>query len=113
MRVVVGERISTEVPIELTGTTSVTDTIIQDMNSVEIECLPRDLVPSLTADIGLLTSVDSSITIKDLNVPETITVLSDLDDIIAHVEALRELEEEKEEEIESPVIMEPELYVAE
>ena len=105
MRVVVGERLTTEVPIELTGTSSVTATILQDLNSVEVECLPSELVSSLKADLGLLTSVDSTITVKDLKVPDTVTVLADPDDIIAHVESLRELEEE--EEVELPPILEP------
>ncbi len=94
-RVVMTETLTTELGISLVGEASLTGTLIQDLTSVQIECLPGDLIPVIEYDVSNLTD-DDTVTIKDLRVPGTITILADEDDVVAHVEALRRLEVEEE-----------------
>jgi large subunit ribosomal protein L25 len=96
MQIVRGEKISIEVSIVLVGETSVTGTVYQDMNSVQIECLPSEMISSIEVDIASLVQEGDTITVKDLQVPDSITILADEDQLIAHTEALREVEEEEE-----------------
>ncbi|MEN8098546.1 MAG: 50S ribosomal protein L25 [Chloroflexota bacterium] len=100
MQIVMGEAISTEVSISLVGDPPVEGTVLQDLTSLEIECLPSDLISSVEADISSL-EIGDSLYIKDLQVPDTITILSDDDLLVAHVALL--LREEEEEEVEEEV----------
>jgi large subunit ribosomal protein L25 len=59
--------------------TKVGGTLEQKLESLEIECLPKDLVESFSVDISALEMGDS-IHIAALKVPEGITIL-DADDI--------------------------------
>ena len=70
----------------------------QVLNAVEIECLPGDIVQSIEVDIsGLLTLADS-VHVRDLTVPDTITVLTGGDEMVVRLNAIVEEEEEEEEE---------------
>jgi large subunit ribosomal protein L25 len=109
------QSITVEVPLLLVGESPVVEQgqgiLLQGIQSVEIECLPGDLFDALEVDLSVLAEVDQQITVGDLAVPSTITVLSSLDDVVARVTYLvEELEEEEEEEdlFEMPVA-EPEL----
>lgn len=95
LRVRLGEKITTEVNVVLVGTEPTSGTIVQDRNSVEIECLPGDLIQSIEVDLSLLTDVGSIVTVSDLHVGEAVRILTHQDEVIAHSEALRELEEEE------------------
>jgi large subunit ribosomal protein L25 len=102
MRVRLGERITTEVGVVLVGERPADGVVVQDRNSVEIECLPSDLIHSIEVDMSLLASIGSTITVKDLRIADSVTILTDEDEVIAHSEALRELEEEEEEAVPEP-----------
>lgn len=97
LQVVKGEKITTEVSIELVGETEVEGTILQDLNSVEIACLPTDLIAAIQVDISMLKGIDDMITVKDLQVPDSITILDDPDTLVVHTEAFREMEAEEPE----------------
>jgi hypothetical protein len=94
MQIVAGSKISTEVRIVLVGETSMIGTVLQDLNSVRIECLPSELISSIKVDISSLSLPGDTITIKDLQVPDSVTILVDGDQLVAHTEAFREEEEE-------------------
>jgi len=68
------------------------------MNSVEIECLPSDIVQSIEVDISALVEMDDAIYVRDLSVPENVTILTDEDELIARMQYVVEEEEEEEEE---------------
>jgi large subunit ribosomal protein L25 len=68
------------------------------MNSVEIECLPSDILQSIEVDISSLVEMDDAIYVRDLTVPEGITILTDEDELIARMQYVVEEEEEEEEE---------------
>jgi large subunit ribosomal protein L25 len=94
MRVRLDEKITTEVGVVLVGDQPTDGMVVQDRNSVEIECLPSDLIHSIEVSLDLLESIGSTLTVKDLRVAESVRILTDEDEVIAHIEALRELEEE-------------------
>lgn len=97
MQIMMDEKISIEVNIVLEGDSLVGGSIYQDLNSVEVECLPGDMISTITVDVSGLTLDGDPITVKDLRVPRSVTILADGDQLVAHAEAFRLLEEESEE----------------
>lgn len=119
--VVLTETITSDVPINLEGTPSIIERgealINQTLDSIEIEALPTDLIPSITLDISHLEEIDDAIFVRDLELPEQIRILTDPDEMIVRVghlemdvEALEEaILEEEELEVEIlPEGVEPE-----
>lgn len=69
------------------------------IHSVEIECLPDNLVSEIEVDMSLIETPDDVITVGNLIVSEGVTILSPADTIVAAFEYMRaEVEEEEEEE---------------
>jgi large subunit ribosomal protein L25 len=106
------ETLTAEVAIVLVGEPAAVETgeglVLQGANTIEIECLPGDLIPSLEVDVTEL-ELNSAIYVEDLRVPEGITILSDPQELVAQVvyeEVLEEEEEEEELVIEEPVEVE-------
>jgi large subunit ribosomal protein L25 len=106
------EKITAEVTIVLVGEPTAAETgegiLLQGANVVEIECLPGDLVPSLEVDVSDL-EIGSAIYIADLHLPDSITVLSDPQEMVAQVvaELMTEELEELDEEEELMIVEEP------
>ncbi len=106
MAVDMNKLITTQVPLVLTGTApAVKDLggiLVQNKKKVEVECLPNDLIHEIEVDISLLVDFHTSITIGDLQVPDTIKILDALDINVATVSAPKEEVEEEvvEEEVE-------------
>jgi len=76
--------------------------MVQILNQIEVECLPTDLIDSITVDISGLETLDDSISISDLSVPSGVTILADPGDTIISLVSPRiveEVEEEEEEEV--------------
>jgi large subunit ribosomal protein L25 len=98
------EKITAEVAISLVGEptafSEVDAMLLQGINTLQIECLPGDLIPSLEVDVSDL-QVDGALYVGDLVLPDNITVLSDPQEMLAQVvrERLEEEEEEEEEEL--------------
>jgi large subunit ribosomal protein L25 len=104
-QVIMTEMITTEVGITLVGEPVFQGNIFHDMISVEIECLPQDLISAIEVDVSKFRRAGESITIQELEVPPTITILAPPDEVVVHTEALKELvEEEEEEEAEFPEV---------
>ena len=57
-------------------------------DSVEIECLPGDLIDSLVVDLTRLVKVGDVVHVSDLKVPETVKILSNPDDLVVRVTRL-------------------------
>ena len=101
--VIMTETIKTEVGITLVGEPVFQGNIFQDMTSLEIECLPQDLISLIEVDISEFREIGESITVQDLDIPPAVTVLAPPEEVVVHTEALKELEEEiEEEEVEFP-----------
>jgi large subunit ribosomal protein L25 len=91
--------------------------LIQGMTELEVECLPTDLISSITVDVSSLENMGDSVTVSDLSIPSTVTVLADPDDVVVSVVATRmaaeiEAMEEEEEELIPEELM-PEMEIVE
>jgi large subunit ribosomal protein L25 len=108
------EKVTAHVPVVFEGVSpAVKDLdgiLVHGMTEIEIECLPGDLIAAIEVNIEGLVELDDMITVADLKVPSSITVLSDPESMVAKVEAPR-IEEEAVEE-EAPVSAEPEVLTA-
>jgi len=109
-RVKMDKKIKTEIPLEFVGESEAVahqdGSLVTNRDSIEVECLPGDLVSEIKVDISVLKTFEQSITVKDLNIPPTIEVLNDPEEVIALVEAPRS--EEELAELEEPVAAEEE-----
>jgi large subunit ribosomal protein L25 len=109
-QVVMTEKVKTEVYLVLSGQPLLVQQnvamLLQGTDSVEVECLPGDLIHSIEVDLSTLLEIDDAIYVKDLQVPENITILTDGDELVAKVQRLRVVEEE--EEVEEVVEVAPE-----
>jgi large subunit ribosomal protein L25 len=113
-QVVMTEKITAEVPLVLTGEAPAVrehgGILVHGLDTVEVQCLPGDLPSSIEIDLAPLTDFNDMLTIADLPVPPSVTILSEPESVIARIEAPRMVEEEEvvvEEEILVPA--EPEL----
>ena len=102
-RVMMTERLTAEVPLVTVGESQVAEArqgiLLQGISSIEVECLPGDLVDAIEVDLSDLMEVDQAIYVRDLAVPAGIDVLTDLDEMIVRVVPLEAEEEEVEEEV--------------
>jgi large subunit ribosomal protein L25 len=73
----------------------------QILFSVQIECLPDNLISEIEVDLTKIETVDDVITVGDLVVPEDVEILDDPEEIVARFEYLTLEEEEEEEEEET------------
>jgi large subunit ribosomal protein L25 len=94
------EAIKVEVPIRYEGTspavTRSEGVLIHAMDSIEIECLPGDLIDAITIDVSILEKVGDVIRVGDLKVPTTVKLLADGEVTVARVSHLAG------EEVEAP-----------
>ncbi len=74
-------------------------TITFATRSVEIECLPDDLVSEIEVDLSQIQAAEDVIHVRDLTAPEGVTILDDPDTAVARFE-YESLEEEEEEAVE-------------
>jgi large subunit ribosomal protein L25 len=105
-RVQMTERLTAEIPLLLEGESPVIaineGILLQGLSTIEVECLPGDLVDAIAVDLADLLEVDDSIHVKDLAIPSGIDVLTDPDELIVRVAPLAEeevIEEIVEEEL--------------
>lgn len=106
------EKIRTSVGIELSGTSpAVKDyngVVVQELDEVEVEALPQDLPDKFVVDISGLTKIGDAVFVRDLNVPSSIEVLNEPDEVVVIITgAAPEIsEEEVTEEISEPEVIE-------
>lgn len=77
------------IPIHLTGSsfavTGFSGVLVRGLTDLVIECLPDNLIPSITVDISPIVEIGQAIYVRDVQVPDTVKVLSDPDDMVARV----------------------------
>ncbi len=105
-------KVTARVPIITTGVSpAVRDLggiLMQGLDELEIECLPADLISSITVNIDSLANFHDSLTVADIKLPDTITILSGSDSMVVRVEAPRAVVAE-EESAALPTSAEPEV----
>ncbi len=89
-RIKAGEKITVEVELKFVGTPPAVKELggvfVVEMDKLEIECLPDDLVHEIEVDVSGLKNFDDLIRVKDLKVPEKIKVLQDPETMVAAIE---------------------------
>lgn len=105
------EKIHADIPLKFVGDSIAViekeGSLITPKDSIEVECLPGDLISELEVDISVLDDFEKDIRVSDLKLPEAIEVLDDPEEVIASVEEPRseeemaELEEEVKEDVEA------------
>ncbi len=65
------EKIKTEIPLHFIGVSKavkeLSGMLIKEMDAIEVECLPSDLIDHIDVDISVLNTFDDAIRISDLN----------------------------------------------
>jgi large subunit ribosomal protein L25 len=80
-----------------------TAVLLHSMTQLEIECLPTALIHTIDVDVSGLVNVGDSIFVRDLQVPDGITVLDDPNDPVASLVQIRmAIKEEEVVEEEAP-----------
>jgi large subunit ribosomal protein L25 len=97
------ERIKLDVRIILVGESPAVQrgegVLVHALNTVQIECLPGDLIDSIRLDISGLDKIDAHYAVKDLSVSAGVQILADPDETVVRVTPVRE---EKVEEVVVP-----------
>ncbi|MFC1993752.1 50S ribosomal protein L25 [Chloroflexota bacterium] len=95
------EKIKLEIPLHLVGEPFAVKQhkgmLLHNLSSVEVECLPSDLVDNFEIDISGLEEVGQAILVQDMQVPAGITVLTDAEKLVVKIIPLK-VEAEVEEE---------------
>ncbi|MGQ9682371.1 MAG: 50S ribosomal protein L25 [Anaerolineae bacterium] len=88
------ERIRTEIPVTFTGEAPATKRgeamLYHGLESVEVECLPGDLVTHFEVDLSGLTDIDQEIRVSDLHLGDKFQLLSDPDAVLVRVIPVQE-----------------------
>ena len=91
------EKLQTEIELEVAGESPAVKEqggiLVRALDKLKVECLPADLVPSITVDISALKTFEDRIRVSDLNIPKGITILDHQDEIVATVTPPRSEEE--------------------
>ncbi|MFH1171659.1 MAG: 50S ribosomal protein L25 [bacterium] len=80
-------------------------TLVKDHDAIDVQCLPQDLVKEIPVHIGVLKTFDDVLRVRDLALPKGLELITDPENIIAHVEAprteaeLAELDQTVEEDV--------------
>lgn len=80
--------------------------VVTALEEIEVESLPGDLPERITVDISSLDEIGSAIHVRDLQLPENVKILTDLDEMLVIVTAPEAEEVVEEEEIEEPEVIE-------
>ena len=100
------EELTVDVPLVPVGISSAIDTaggtLLHMTETVKVKALPDHLPQSIEYAIESLVDFDAAIYVRDLDVPGDVTLLTDLDEIVAKVQAPRV------EEVIEPVVVEGE-----
>jgi large subunit ribosomal protein L25 len=91
------EELTVEVPLVGTGAAPATEsggTLVHPISSTKVRALPGNLPDSLHYDLSPLTGYDVTITLADVTVPEGVSLVADLSEVVARVLPPRVEEEE-------------------
>ncbi len=98
--VVMTEKLRTTVSLAFVGQSpAVTEGVGQlfhILDAVEIECLPGDLISSIQVDLSGLANVDAAVHVSNLQVPETVKILTPGDETVVRVVHVTEMPAEEE-----------------
>ena len=94
--VVMTEKITTEVPLVFIGQSPVMEkqvgVLVRGLDSVEVECLPSNLIESIEVNLEGLVEIDQAILVSDLVVDADVEILTDKGEVVAQILPLRAVE---------------------
>jgi len=97
------KKIKINVPLEYIGISNAVKNglgnLVKVLHEIEIEALPKDLPHNLEVDISKLKTVENQIFVSDIKLPIGVTVITNLQDVVASIV----LQVEEKEEIVTPV----------
>ncbi len=100
------DKINTEIPLHFVGESKavreMSGSLIKDLDSLEIECLPADLVDHIDVDISVLNNYHDEISTDDLILPKGLKLENEVSRIIVSVIPPRVQEEEVVEAVAAP-----------
>ena len=83
------DELTVDVPLVATGKSEAIEdlggTLLHVTENVRIKALPDHLPQSITYDLAPLATFDDAIHVRDLSIPDDVTLLTDLDEIVAKV----------------------------
>lgn len=92
------EKMTVEVPVHVSGVAPAlqtrTNTLVIDMPSLSIECLPGDLPARLDVDVSSLKLATDVIRVGDVRPPDGVTILNDHELVVVKIEIERKAEPE-------------------
>lgn len=87
------EKLKLEVPVVLVGKAPAVKELggilVQELSSIEVECLPANMPHTIEADLSGLVELDQAVHVKDLRVGEGVTILTDLEKVVAKIARIR------------------------
>ncbi len=93
------KKITVHVPFEFEGVSEAvkngSGTLVKVAHEIEVEALPKDLPHNIVVDISKLKTLHDQVLISDLKVPAGVTILGEVDEVIASIAVqVEEVEEE-------------------
>ncbi len=84
-----GHQVHTEVPLKFINEAKPVKeqnaVLIKHLSEIPIKCLPQDLINEIIVDLSKIQDIDDVIKVKDLDIPNTIQIDLDPEDIIVTV----------------------------
>jgi large subunit ribosomal protein L25 len=92
------KEVEVALPVEFTGEAPAEKqglgVLIKALQEIEISALPKDLPHGIEVDISILTELGSQIHAKDLKLPKGVTMITDGEEVVAVISAIKEEVEE-------------------
>jgi len=92
-----GEEVTVEIPLRTTGeayaAVRLGGTLLHTVDRVRVRALPEKLPEALEVSVDSLLDFDTSIHLRDVALPPGVTLLADLDEVVAKVAAPHVVEE--------------------
>lgn len=89
LRINMNKVMSATIPIEFVGESEAVKalggTLIENLQELNIECLPNDLVDHIEVDISVLKTFDDIVHVSDLKLPKGITSADNLNTVVVKV----------------------------
>jgi large subunit ribosomal protein L25 len=74
---------------ESAGARSVSGTVMQQLRTIDVQALPMEMPAQAEIDLTTLTEPDSVIRVGDIVLSDTVTVLTDPEEVVARIELPR------------------------
>ena len=83
------ERMTLDVPLVLVGESMAVKKLggvmLQNLNSLNVECLPGDIPPAIEVDLSRLAELGDAIHVKEVSLGDAVTILNDAEEVIVSV----------------------------